>query len=213
MSIIDKMPGGRALLTRIKNILFTPEAEWEVIEAETATIRGLYTRYACILAAIGPIAQFFGSQIFGYRALWVSYRPPLTTSLATAVVSYVFALAGVFIMATIINALAPSFGGQSNRIQAFKVAVYSATAFWIVGIFALLPPVRALGIIGIYSLYLLYLGVPKLMKAPKDKALIYTLVVVVVAIVVSMAVTLLSGAAAGLTGFAGVSSAGSLTVG
>jgi len=213
MSIVDKVPGGRELLARIKNILFTPEAEWGVIEAETATIRGLYTRYACILAAIGPIAQFFGSQIFGYRALWVSYRPPLTTSLATAVVSYVLALAGVFVMAMIIDALAPSFGGQSNRIQAFKVAVYSATAVWITGIFALLPPVSALGIIGIYSLYLLYLGAPKLMHTPKDKALVYTIVIVVVAIVVSMAVALLSGAVAGLTGLAGVPSPGSITVG
>jgi len=213
MSIVDKVPGGRDLLARIKNILFTPDAEWEVIEAETATIRGLYVRYACILAAIGPIAQFFGSQIFGYRALWVSYRPPLMTSLATAVVSYVLALGGVFVMAMIIDALAPSFGGQSNRIQAFKVAVYSATAAWITGIFALIPPASALGIIGIYSLYLLYLGAPKLMKTPKDKALVYTIVIVVVAIVVSMAVTLLSGAVAGLTGLAGVPSAGSITVG
>ena len=213
MSIVDKWPGARELLTRVKDILFTPESEWEVIEAEPTTIRQLFTRYACILAAIGPIAQLLGSQLFGYRALWVSYRPLLTTALAQAVVGYVLALAGVFITAMIVDALAPSFGGQSNRTQAFKVAIYSATAVWISGVFALFPPVSSLGIIGIYSLYLLYLGLPRLMKAPKDKALIYTIVIVVVSIVVTVVVTVLSGAVAGLTGLANVPSAGSITVG
>ena len=70
------------------------------------------------------------------------------------------------------------------RVQAFKIAVYSSTASWITGIFGLVPQVSALGIIGIYSLYLLYLGVPKLMKAPEDKALIYSIVAVIVAVVV-----------------------------
>ena len=40
-----------------------------------------------------------------------------------------------------------------------------------------------LGILGVYSLYLLYLGLPVLMKSPKEKALGYTLVVVLAAIV------------------------------
>ena len=37
---------------------------------------------------------------------------------------------------------------------------------------------------GIYSLYLLYLGLPMLMKAPADKAVGYTAVVVIVTIIV-----------------------------
>ena len=47
---------------------------------------------------------------------------------------------------------------------------------------------KALAIIGIigalYSLYLLYLGLPMLMKAGADKALTYTIVVILVTIVV-----------------------------
>ncbi len=194
MASIDTGPRSGALITRIKNIIFTPEAEWTVIEAEPATVKGLYQNYACILAAIGPVAQLIGSQVFGYHALWISYRPSIVSSVVGAIVSYLLALAGVYVLALIIDALAPSFGGTKSQIQAFKVAVYASTASWVAGVFQLVPMVSALAIIGIYSLYLLYLGLPKLMKAPADKALVYTIVTIVCAVVIFAVIGAVTGA-------------------
>jgi hypothetical protein len=52
---------------------------------------------------------------------------------------------------------------------------------------SLIPALAILGLLcALYSLYLLYLGIPVLMKSPDDKSLIYTVVVVVCAIVVSI---------------------------
>src|SRR3546814_4593139 len=67
-------------------------------------------------------------------------------------------IVGVFLFALIIDWLAPRFGGTSSRVQAVKVAAYSATAGWVAGIFALVPSLAMLSILGLYSLYLLYLG-------------------------------------------------------
>lgn len=69
-------------------------------------------------------------------------------------------------------------------MQALKVAVYSNTPAWLAGIFVLVPALDFLQILGLYSVYLLYLGLPVLMKAPRDKAVIYTVVVVIAAIVI-----------------------------
>jgi hypothetical protein len=99
------------------------------------------------------------------------------------VISYILSLVGVYVLSLIIDALAPTFGGTKNPISALKVAAYSSTASWVVGIFTLIPALSVLGILGLYSLYLLYLGLPALMKAPQDKAIGYTLVVIVSAIV------------------------------
>ena len=184
MAIVDPEPISNKLVDRVKRILYTPEAEWSRIENEPATIKGLFTGYACILAAIGPVSQLIGGQLFGYHALWMSYHPALFSAILGAVVGYLLALVGIFVLAVVIDELAPQFGGQKNRLQAFKLAIYAWTAAWIVGIFALIPPASPLQVIGIYSLYLLYLGVPKLMKAPEDKALIYSIVAVIVAVVV-----------------------------
>jgi hypothetical protein len=62
------------------------------------------------------------------------------------------------------------------------------TASWVAGIAGLFPPVgRIFLLLGIlYSVYLLYLGLPRLMKAPADKAVGYTVAVIVVATAVSL---------------------------
>ena len=193
MAVTEQGSGGGPFQQRIKNILFSPSEEWDRIDAEPATAKSLYVGYACILAAIGPVAQLIGEQIFGVQGFFLRVHPPLIPSLVGTLVSYALNLVGVFVLALAIDLLAPSFGGTRSRIQALKVAVYSWTAAWIFAVFLLVPQVSALSIIGVYSLYLLYLGVPKLMKSPADKALIYS----ILAIAVAMAVWLVAGIVAG----------------
>jgi len=68
----------------------------------------------------------------------------------------------------------------------------------VAGIFALIPGLRLLGILGLYSLYLLYLGLPVLQKTPREKALPYTAVVILAAIVLFMIVGLIAGRFTGI---------------
>ncbi|MGH7514216.1 MAG: Yip1 family protein [Gemmatimonadales bacterium] len=173
------------LVERAKRLLLTPKPEWQVIDAEPTTTAELYTKYIIPLAAIGPIARVIGFSLIGMHVPFsgVTYRTPIGRALVGAVVSYVLALVGVYVLAMIIDMLAPSFGGTTNRMQALKVAAYSSTAAWLAAIFAIVPGLSILGILGLYSIYLLYVGLPILMKSPADKAGAYTVVVILVAIV------------------------------
>lgn len=176
-----------ALVDRVKNILLTPKTEWEVIDAEPTTVADLYKGYIIPLAAIGPVAQAIGSAVFGYTVPFLgTYRTPVGSAITGAIVTYVLTLAMVYVLALLIDALAPTFNGTKNQIQALKVAAYSLTASWLAGIFAIIPMLGILGILGLYSLYLLYLGLPVLMKSPKEKALAYTAVVIIAGIVLFM---------------------------
>jgi hypothetical protein len=182
------------LVDRVKRILLSPKTEWEVIDAETATPSELYTRYIMPLAAIGPIAQLIGFSVFGISVPFVgTYRVPIGSAITQAVVSYLLMLAGTYLLALIIDALAPTFNGQRSQIQALKLAAYSLTASWIAGIFGLVPALAILGVLGLYSLYLLYLGLPVLMKAPREKAMAYTAVVILAAIVLWMIIGTVAG--------------------
>lgn len=190
------LPGGHAsLVERAKNILFSPKTEWPRIDAEPDTIGGIYTRYVIWLAAIGPIAMLIGQQLIGITVLGVNYKPALSYSLGTAVLTYVISLGVVYVIAMIIDALAPTFGGTKNQVKAFQVAAYASTAGWVAAIFNIIPMLGFLALIGsLYGLYLLYLGLPVLMKAPQDKAVGYTVVVVIVWIVVFFIVAAIVGA-------------------
>jgi Yip1 domain len=193
--------GGKptSLVDRVKAILLSPRTEWDVIETEPATVASLYSNYIIPLAAIPAIAGFIGFSIIGLNVLGTSIRVSMSSGIAGAIVRYALALAGVYVVALVIDSLAPTFGGTRNKVQALKVAAYSSTAAWVAGIFVIIPALGILGILGLYSLYLLYLGLPKLMKAPQEKAMGYTVVVVVVAIVVFVVIGAITGRVMGMS--------------
>ncbi len=187
------------IVTRAKNICLSPLTEWPIIAAEPATPGGLLTGYAAPLAAIGAVAGFIGGVVIGHTLPFVGhYRVPLVAGLITALVTFGMALVGVFVLSLVINALAPTFGGEKNDLQALKVAVYSYTPAWIAGVLNLSLLLAMLGIFAaLYGLYLLYLGLPRLMKSPENKALPYTVVVLICAIVISIVLSAATAMVAG----------------
>jgi hypothetical protein len=175
------------IVDRIKKILLQPKMEWEIIAAETTTTSELYRNYIMPLAAIGLVASIIGMSVIGISMPFTgTFRIPITNSIGSAVVQYIFGLIGVYILALIIDLLAPKFAGEKNMNQALKLAAYSYTAGWLSGIFVVIPTLSILMILGLYSLYLLYIGIPILMKAPKEKSLGYTVAVVIAAIIIFM---------------------------
>lgn len=180
------------LVDRAKNILLKPKAEWAVISAEPHTVQDLYTGYVMILAAIPAVASFIGFSLIGVSSFMGTYRWPITNGITHMILQYVLNLGWVYVLALIIDALAPNFGGEKNFMQALKVSAFSPTAMWLAGIFSIIPLLGILGIVGLYSLYLLYTGLPLLMKTPEDKAMPYTVVVIIIAIVLGLIVGALS---------------------
>jgi hypothetical protein len=194
------------LVERAKSVLITPRTEWPVIAAEPDTISGIYTGYIMILAAIPAVKLFLTFSVIGVSMPFAgNYRTGLLAGLTSAVTTYVLALIGTFVVALIVEALAPTFGGQKDRVQALKVVAYSYTASWIAAIIGIVPGLGLLSaLVGlIYGLYLLYLGLPFTMKCPAEKSLGYTVVTVLAAVVVSIVLGLVVRAVGGYGTFGG----------
>ncbi|HET7568989.1 MAG TPA: Yip1 family protein [Gammaproteobacteria bacterium] len=183
------------LTHRVRNILFRPRSEWEAIADETASPRTLYLRYILPLAAIGPVANFIGLSMFGVSVPFLGrYRVPISSGIAEAIVSYVLTLVGVYVLALIISELAAGFGGEKSLPQALKLAAYTSTPVWLAGVLHLVPLLDVLILFaGIYGLYLLYLGLPRLMHAPRERAFGYTAAVVIADIVIYLVIGLIAG--------------------
>lgn len=175
------------LTDRVKAILTTPKTEWPLLAAEPANVGGLYTGYIMILAAIPAIATFIKSSLIGYDLLGVTMRIPMLSGLGHAIATYLVSLLVVYLVALIIDALAPTFGGEKNRVQALKATAYAWTATWVAGAAIIIPWLGWFIVLAgvVYAIYLLYLGLPPTMKCPPERAGAYTAVSVIVAIVVS----------------------------
>ncbi|HEV2680256.1 MAG TPA: Yip1 family protein [Rhodanobacter sp.] len=178
------------IIERVKAILTTPRTEWPVAAAEPATINGLYAGYIAIVAALPLIASFIKGSLIGTSIFGITVRTPIGMGIVGMLLYYVLTLALAYVVALIINALAPTFGGQKDMVQALKTVAYAWTAYWIAGIAVIVPWLGWLIAIagGIYSIYLLYLGLPHTMKCPAEKAGGYTAVSVIIAIVLGWVV-------------------------
>lgn len=191
------------LIERVKGIVLSPKTEWEKIAAEPADVKSLFTGYAMILAAIPAVCGLIGSTVIGVSLPIVgTLRTPIAAALVQLVLTYVLGLVVIYVVALIIDALAPTFDGQKNSVQALKLVVYSSTPVWLAGVFALVPLLSVLGILAaLYGLYLLYIGLAPLMKNPQDKSIGYTALIIVCYIVLAIIVGVVIAAAAG-TGMA-----------
>lgn len=194
------------IIARVQAILTRPKQEWPVIAGEQSSLKELYLGYIMVLAAIGPVAGFFKMTVIGMDVPFMgTYRMGFGAGLSNMVFSYAMALVGVYLVALIINHLAPTFGGQKDVMQALKTVAYSYTAAWIAGLGHIVPWVgMAILILGsVYSIYLLYLGLPVMMHCPREKAAKYAAACIVVALVVGIAISLLVGGITGVSGMMG----------
>jgi Yip1 domain len=200
------------IIARAKGMLLTPRAEWAVVAPEPDSIGGLYSGYILLLAAIPVLVSFLASTVIGVSVpLLGTYRVGIAAALTGAVVRYALSLVGVYVVALIVDALAPTFGAEKNPVQALKTVAYSYTAFWVISVLGLIPGLTLLAALGggIYSIYLLNMGLPFTMKSPTDKTVGYTALTVVITIVVGVVLGLIVnalggfglGAGRGLSGF------------
>jgi len=172
------------LVERVKAILITPKTEWPVIATESGDAQYLFTNYVAILAAVPPVAMFLGYAIAGLG---------VGRALLLAIVAYVLYCVAWYVEGLVIDFLAPSFGGRKDLPSALKLAAYSSTAAWLAGVFYLIPPLAILSIVGLYSIYLLWLGLPALMKSPPERAILYTVAIVVVLVALGFVIVLIRG--------------------
>lgn len=186
-------------IERIKNILLTPRSEWRVIEHERSDAAYLFLHYVALLAAIPAIAGFVGTSLIGVAVPTVgTVRVPIIAGIINAVLAFVLSFGVTYGVALAANALAPTFGGQKNPGNALKLIVYSFTPGWLAGVFVAIPALGFLGILGLYVVALLWLGVPQMMKVPTERATGYTALLVAIMIVVAFGLALMQ---ASLIGF------------
>jgi hypothetical protein len=192
------------IITRAKGILLTPREAWPAIAAEPDTVQGIYRRYVLFVAALPVIGGFLKTSLLGYDVLGVTVRLGVWAGLGDALLQYAMNLVVVYVVARIVDALAPTFGGERNLAGSVKAVAYAWTAAWVGGALVLLPWLGWLfSLAGAgYSIYLLRLGLPHTQKCPDSRASRYAGTVALLAVLLSLLLGSLFylGARPGLTG-------------
>ena len=172
------------IVNRVKSILVSPKTEWQTIETENDTHVKVFTTYVVPLALIPAVAAFIGYGLIGHSVLGVHFGS-ISWGLSHAIQQYILMLGGVYLTAFVIDMLANNFGATKDFNRAFSLVAYSYTPAFIAGIFNIhysLSWIVSLG--GLYSLYLLYIGLQPMMKVPAEKQTTYFIVSLVTMLIV-----------------------------
>ena len=169
-----------SLIDRAKNIMLSPKTEWEAVANEEPNVQQILVSYVLPLALIPTVAIIIGWGVIGVWG-FTSFN----YGIAVGLVQLLNAFIAVLLTAFVIDALAPSFGSQKNYGKALQLVAYSMTPVWIAGILNIIPSIGWLGsLIGLYGLFLLYLGITPMMKTPEDKRVGYLIVSIIILLVV-----------------------------
>jgi hypothetical protein len=182
------------LIARVRGILLTPRTEWPAIAGENATVAGIYRSYVLVMAGIAAVAQFISFSLIGIRVPQLGfYRAGILQGLETQITRYVLALIAVYVLALIVDSLAPAFNGEKNQVQALKTVAYAYTPAWVASVIGIIPGLRLVAALvgAVYAVWLIRLGLPCTMKCPQDRAVGYTAVTILVAIVVTLVLSLI----------------------
>lgn len=147
-------------LSRALAIVWRPRSTWREIACEPPSLARLTVTYVVPLAAIGPIATYVALRHNGVRiATGTTFHASIAVALTEAITSFVFALAGVPLVAAIVRAFAPMFGARLSFARAFAISAYAFTPIWFGGAL-LVVPALALGqvALAVYAFFLFASG-------------------------------------------------------
>jgi hypothetical protein len=183
--------GAQALssfVERVKNIVLAPKTEWPAIEGEPTSIGQLYVGYVVPLAAFAAVMSFIRMSIVGVTLpVGGTIRTPPASGLVASIVTFILGLIGLFLVGLVINMLAPTSYGRRNQRQALKSAAYALTPAWLGTALTFLPLGSVLQLLaGAYGIYVLYLGLPVMMRTPPEQAGGYTATVVVCTVLIGI---------------------------
>lgn len=178
-------------IDRAKNVITQPAKEWDVIALEQPNTGQIITGYVLLLVGAAAVAAFIGYGFIGFNFLGVRIAS-INWGIYQALAVLIGGIAGVFICAAIIDALAPSFGSEKNMGRSVQLVAYSYTPAWIGGLLAIYPPISLIGALaGLYGLYIMYIGLPKIKKTPQDKQVGYFVVSLITLIVIYLIIGLI----------------------
>jgi len=165
----DALKKSEFMLSRAYGLFSKPQQEWEQIRDEETNIAHILIGYVAPLAAIPPVCDLIGSALFA-GILGADFGD----AIVRAIVYWIVSIALVFLLGLLINALAPTFDAEANEISAQKVAAYSLTPAFLSGVFSLWPPLWWLSLFALAAMvFLMYRGLPILLRAPEDRALAF----------------------------------------
>ncbi|GET33566.1 hypothetical protein PbJCM13498_24290 [Prolixibacter bellariivorans] len=150
---------------RSKALILQPKEEWKVIEEENVTMNLVVRNFLLPLLLVATLASLLGRII---QKVNIGLDGNLL--MADGLREFFGFLLSVYASTYLVNELVKSFGGEKNLRRSANLVIYSTVPSLVVSmVTGLIPALYPLGVLGLYSFYLFYVGIPVLFDVPEQK--------------------------------------------
>lgn len=154
-----------AVFERSRALILHPKEEWGRILEENLSMNLGVRNFLLPLLLIATLASLLG-HIIQKASIGVDG----TLLLADGLRQFFGFLLSVYASIYLVNELLKSFGGEKNLRRSANLVVYSTAPSLIISVVTgLIPALYPLGVLGLYSFYLVYVGIPVLLDIPEQK--------------------------------------------
>lgn len=176
----------KSLAETAKDIILKPKEAWPGISAKPTSNKQIVLTYVLPLTLIAAVITLL--------IIWLGTYLTFGFALKVALLRLILPIITIVIAAILTNELAETFDSVKNLTASFKLIAYSSTPWLLANIIASLSwALSWVAIFGLYGIYLLFTGLPVLMKTPEDKKPVYTLAVVVLIFVIQLILSAIFG--------------------
>jgi hypothetical protein len=148
----------------MKNIILNPVKAWETIDSENSSVKIVRNCFLLPLIILVSVSAFIGSLIFSNSELSLVY------SIFVAVKCFGLLFFTIYATSFIFSEITYPLDLGKNFSVSFRIIVYSITPFLLCQIFSrIFESLLFVNIIGLYSLYIFWVGAEKMLTPPQYK--------------------------------------------
>lgn len=168
-------------------ILFAPRRGWASIAADSPSLFKVLLLHTIPFALIPALCWYYGVTVQGWSFSSDVIRLTPESALPMCVLFYLAMVAGVLFLGAMVSWMSDTYGEIGSLSSGVTLISYTASPFFFAGLLGLYPllwlDVGVGVVIACYCIYLLYLGVPYIMKVSSERGFLYASAVFAVALV------------------------------
>jgi hypothetical protein len=186
------------MIQHILGILTKPTAEWQSLAALPEDSLRKVALYPCLLAFLPAVAWYFGTSRVGWTVGDEGAAIKLTAESARTltILFYLAMITALGVIGYFIHWMSSTYGADSSTYKGIMIAGIASTPLYLAGLVGFYPVLWVDLLIGVaavsWAVYLLYLGIPIIMKIPEERGFLFSSAVLGVALVMLICVMVVS---------------------
>jgi hypothetical protein len=166
-----------------RDLLAHPRHGWRTIKDERTSLARICCKRLAILAAIPALSLFCGLTLIGWSLSGKEFHIfDIDKAFLLAFGFYCSMIIGALSMAYFVFWLEKTYGGKAKFEHCVNFITYTALPMYLCGLVAVIPIVWLVVLTiftgMIYSLYLLYVGIPIFMNIPEGKGFMFSTAII-----------------------------------